>query len=88
MTTPTITEAQIKRAVDRYPVVVTGPFSRCKHPEAVLRWALGCKDATCRSLALNYVQSGHGACWNALCATMPVDGWLVWYKGDGTKKGG
>jgi len=82
-----ITSEQIKGAVERYPRAVTGPMSGCKHPEAVLRWSITAlpEGNGCRRLAENYILTGHGACWNAMCNCLPADGWLRWYVGDGAK---
>lgn len=78
----TITEDQIQTAASLYPRRVTGPMSGCKHPADVLRWVLQkCTDEGCRRLAENYVNSGHGACWNAMCTMLPANAWLVWYAG-------
>jgi hypothetical protein len=77
-----ISNEQIEHAAKLYPRAVTGPMSGCKHPADVLRWVLNkCEDGGCRRLAENYVLSGHGACWNAMCNVLPANGWLVWYAG-------
>jgi len=78
-----ITNEQIEAAAKKYPRAVTGPMAGCKYPADLLRWVLGkCTDSGCRRLAENYVRTGHGACWNAMCGVLPADGWLVWYAGD------
>ena len=75
-------DSEIKIAAEKYQTAVTGPFSGCKHPEALLRWVLEkCKNAECRRLAENYIRTCHGACWNAMVHFLPADGWLVWYGG-------
>lgn len=79
-----ITNEHIESAARRYTRVVTGPMAGCKHPAALLRWVLGkCTDEGCKRLAENYIKTGNGACWNAMCNSLPADGWLVWYAGDG-----
>lgn len=75
------TESQIERAAEVYPQRVTGPMADCKHPAAVLRYALQ-QNGPCAQLARNYVLTLHGACWNAMCNVLPADGWLRWYAGD------
>jgi hypothetical protein len=74
------TDEQINRAAELYPRRVTGPMAGCKHPAAVLRFALA-YGGPCGQLAANYVRSTHGACWNAMCNVLPADGWLRWYAG-------
>lgn len=76
-----ITNEQIQNAARLYPRRVTGPMAGCKHPEAVLRHALRSGGPQAR-LAGNYIQTGHGACWNAMCNVLDANGWLVWYAGD------
>ena len=77
-----MTTEQIKLAAEKYKTAVTGAFAGCKHPEALLRWAIEkCPHAECRMLAENYIKTCHGACWNAMINCMPANGWLVWYNG-------
>ena len=75
-----IIEDQIQHAARIYPQRVTGPMAGCKHPADVLRFALKC-GGDCARLAENFILTGHGACWNALCNILPANGWLVWYAG-------
>ena len=87
MRTPTqFTPAQIQRAVERYPSVVTGPYAGCRNVEAVLRYAIEKQGGGCGRLAENYVVTGHGGCWNAMVGCLGAGGWLVFYAGD--RKGG
>ena len=52
MRTPTqFTPAQIQRAVERYPSVVTGPYAGCRNVEAVLRYAIEKQGGGCGRLA-------------------------------------
>lgn len=74
-------DQQIDAAVAAYPRSVTGAFAGCKHPGAVLRYALEQGGDVAR-LAENFIRTGHGAAWNALCGILPADGWLRWYSGD------
>jgi hypothetical protein len=71
----------LTRAAQVYPRVATGPYLGCKHPAAVLRYALTCGNDQCARLARNFITSGHGAGWNALEGVLPTAGWLVWYGG-------
>ena len=67
-----VTKEQIEAAAKKYTRVVTGPMAGCQHPAALLRWVLEkCTDGGCRKLAENYVKTGHGACWNAMCNALP-----------------
>jgi len=78
-----VVDEQIERAAAAYPAVVTGIYAGCRRPGAVLRWAIEESGSpVCRRLALNFVESLHGACWNALAGCLPADGWLVWYGGN------
>jgi hypothetical protein len=74
-------EAQIESAVAAYPRAVTGPMAGCRHPAAVLRFALANGGPAAR-LAGNFISTHHGACWNTLANVLPADGWLRWYAGD------
>ncbi len=75
-----ITDDMVAGAVAAYPRNVTGPFAGCPNPGAVLRWALASGNEQLAGLARNYCTTHHGACWNALCTSMPMEGWLAWYR--------
>ena len=77
-----VTHAQLRVALLHYPHRVTGPYAGCRHPEAVPRYALAQPGPVSR-LALNYVRTLHGGCWNAMAAILDADGWIRWYAGDG-----
>lgn len=81
-TTLMISPEKLNAAVRAYPSRVTGPYSGCRHVADVLEYAIHEGGAVAR-LAVNYVTTKHGACWNALCGVLPADGWLIYYSGRG-----